>query len=511
MKKIRVRFAPSPTGPLHIGGVRTALYNYLLAKKHGGVFILRIEDTDQGRYVPGAEDYIKEALDWFGMVPDEGPDQGGAYGPYRQSERKDIYKEHVDTLLERGMAYLAFDTPEEIQTMKVRETAKGVHSPKYDASTRMSMSNSLTLSPDEVKRKVSEGRPYVVRLKVDPGRKVCFDDLVRGEVRFATGELDDKVLLKGDGMPTYHLANIVDDHLMKISHVIRGEEWLSSTPHHVLLYEAFGWLEEMPAFAHLPLILKPGGKGKLSKRDGAKFGFPVFPLDWNTPEGEHYTGFREAGFLPEAVINFLAFLGWNPGGEREIYSKEELVEVFDPQNIVKSGARFDFEKALWFNQQHIIRTPDAVLYEMVKQGMESRYGEINYETLMRLISLMKERIKTLNEFYQATAFFFTEDLDYDQKMVRKKWKSGSAEILEKLIAKLRDIALLDAASFEEAIKKFIEEHSLSFGAVMPILRLALTGTLKGPDLFETMAILGKEKTLERLESALEVFPALKNG
>ena len=510
MKNIRVRFAPSPTGPLHIGGVRTALYNYLLAKKHQGAFVLRIEDTDRTRYVEGAEEYIKRALEWFGMSPDEGVDQGGAYGPYRQSDRKEIYRKYVDDLVAAGRAYIAFDTPEEIQAMREREQNKGVHSPKYDASTRMTMRNSLTLSAGEVTGLQQQGTPYVVRLLVEPGRTVEIEDLVRGSVRFDTTELDDKVLLKGDGMPTYHLANIVDDHLMEITHVIRGEEWLSSTAHHVLLYEAFGWKDSMPSFAHLPLILKPSGKGKLSKRDGAKFGFPVFPLAWDAGEGEEaYLGFKEAGFLPDAVINFLAFLGWNPGGEREIFTLSELVEVFDPAHIVKSGARFDYEKALWFNQQHIMRLPDDALLEWLRPGMSTYYADWSEEQLKRVIPLMKERIKTRNEFYENTRFFFSEDWPYEEKMIRKKWKEDSPAHLQNLLAGLKQIDPFEAAACEATVKTFISENGLSFGAIMPLLRIGLTGTLKGPDLFQTMEILGRERTIARLERALEAFPRIK--
>ncbi len=511
MKKIRVRFAPSPTGPLHIGGVRTALYNYLLARKEGGTFILRIEDTDRTRFVTGAEAYIKEALSWFGMVPEEGPDQGGAYGPYRQSERKERYREQVQMLLEKGKAYRAFDTPEEIAAMKEAWQAKGVHSPKYDAVTRQSMRNSLTLSPSEVEELVASGAPHVVRLLVDPGREVAFEDEIRGEVRFSTSELDDKVLLKGDGMPTYHLANVVDDYHMKITHVIRGEEWLSSTPHHVLLYEAFGWRAEMPVFAHLPLILKPSGKGKLSKRDGAKFGFPVFPMDWEAEDGTHYLGFREAGFLPSAVINFLAFLGWNPGGEQEIFTMEELVEVFTPQNIVKSGARFDYDKALWFNQQHIMKCTVEELYEMVKDRVQSAYGVLDAPYVKEIIPLMQERIKTLNEFVPSTRFFFTEDWAYEAKMIRKKWKEDSPRHLKALKDVLQGLDPFEAPAIEAMVRDFIQENALSFGAIMPLLRIGLTGTMKGPDLYKSMEIIGRERSIQRLERALEAFPAIKAG
>ena len=416
MSNVRLRFAPSPTGPLHIGGVRTALYNYLYARKMNGTFVLRIEDTDQGRYVEGAEDYIVNSLKWLGLEFDESPSKGGEYGPYRQSERKDIYKKYAEQLVESGHAYYAFDSSDDLADMRTRYEAEGVHSPKYDSNTRSTMKNSLTLSADETTALIEKGDNVVIRLKLEPNQDVVFQDTVRGEVKFNTSQLDDKVLLKGDGMPTYHMANIVDDHLMKITHVVRGEEWLSSTAHHVLLYRALGWEETMPAFAHLPLILNPTGKGKLSKRAGAKFGFPVFPLAWEGEnEEDSFEGFKEFGFDSKATLNFLAFLGWNPGTEQEIFSLEELVQAFDLDAIVKAGARFDIDKAKWYNQQYIINTPNSELVLPIQEELKKYNIERSNEFVEGFAGLMKERVSLMTEFYENAPYFFTDSFEYDEK------------------------------------------------------------------------------------------------
>ncbi len=506
MNKIRVRFAPSPTGPLHIGGVRTALYNYLFAKKNNGTFILRIEDTDQTRFVPGAEEYIKKSLTWLGMSPDEGPDQGGEYGPYRQSERKELYARYAEKLVDMGYAYYAFDTPEELDKWREAMTAQGVHSPKYDHSTRLSMNNSLKLGKERALEMINAGVPYVIRLKVPENETIVFNDIVRGTVKFNSNELDDKVILKGDGLPTYHLANIVDDHYMKITHVIRGEEWLSSTAHHVLLYRYLCWDDSKPQFAHLPLLLKPVGKGKLSKRDGAKFGFPVFPLSWNgdNPE-DNFTGFKEFGFLPEATINFLALLGWNPGDDREMFEINELIEAFSLDKIVKSGARFNIEKAKWFNQQYLLGKTDKEFVELILPYIENADFEYEKESLLKIAKLMKPRIELLPEIVDKAKFFFTDDFDFEEKIVRKKWKSPNNEHVIEIRNKLEGIENFDKKSIETIIKGYIENNNLSFGNIFPLLRVAVTGTTKGPDLFETMEILGKNKVLSRFDAAFDRF------
>ncbi len=505
---VRVRFAPSPTGPLHIGGVRTALYNYLFARKHGGDFILRIEDTDQQRYVEGAEEYILEALRWFRLTPDEGPGYNGAYGPYRQSERRAIYAEHARMLLTTGKAYYAFDTPGELEEMRLRHSERGVHSPRYDHNTRGEMRNSLSLGADEVHRLLESGAPYTLRLRVDPGEEVSFDDSIRGRVSFDSGELDDKVLMKSDGLPTYHLANVVDDYLMKITHVIRGEEWLSSTPHHVLLYRAFGWEDHMPAMAHLPLLLKPNGKGKLSKRDGAEFGFPVFPLDWTSGE-DRFSGFREAGFEAAAVINFLALLGWNPGTEQERFTMEELIEAFSLDHIVKSGARFDFDKALWFNQQYLIDCPNELIAKSIKAAAEDRGWRADLAFLTGVARLMKERVHRAPEILEKGSYLFTEPTEVDLDTAAKKWSDDFAFHVKSLLALVAGSASFHAPDLSESVKAWIAEKGLKMGQVLPILRLGLTGTMQGPDVFETFELLGKETCLERLSKAFERFASLK--
>lgn len=503
---MRVRFAPSPTGALHIGGVRTALYNYLLAKKHGGTFILRIEDTDQTRYVEGAEAYIVEALQWCGLIPDEGPGFGGEYGPYRQSERKALYGQYAQQLLQAGHAYYAFDTPEELDARREEEKAKGNHGFRYDSTTRDTMRNSLSLGEEEVQQLLDQGVPYAVRLKIPQNEVVLVQDEIRGEVHFQSNELDDKVILKADGLPTYHLANIVDDYKMKISHVIRGEEWLPSTAHHVLLYRFLGWEAEMPKFAHLPLILKPNAKGKLSKRDGAKLGIPVFPLAWegDTPE-DSFTGFREFGFDPAAVNNFLAFLGWNPGTEQEIFSLEELCEAFSIEKVSKGGARFDFDKAKWFNQQYIMAKTD----EELAVELESRLAvDKDHAWMVAFAGLMKERVQLYPEFAENGYYFFEPVKEYEEKPIRKKWKSDRRASFEQMREILAAQNPYTAAELEAAIKQFMAEHEYGFGDVFPILRVALSGTTKGPGVFEMLELLGKEEVDQRLEAAYRAFDAI---
>lgn len=505
MENIRVRFAPSPTGALHIGGIRTALYNYLLAKKHGGTFILRIEDTDQTRYVPGAEEYIIEALHWAGIVPTEGQSFGGEYGPYRQSDRKAIYLEYAQKLVENGHGYYAFDTPEELDAARQADDTF-----KYDYKSRMRLNNSLTLSAADVRARLDAGTPYVIRLKVPDGQNILIQDLVRGEVIFQSNELDDKVMLKGDGMPTYHLANVVDDRLMKITHVIRGEEWLPSTAHHVLLYRAFGWEAEMPRFAHLPLILKPDGKGKLSKRDGTRLGIPVFPLSWKgeTPE-DSFVGFREAGFDPRAMVNFMAFMGWNPGTEQEIFSMDELAAAFSVEKIGKSGARFDIEKAKWFNQQYIMASSDEELAQTVRPIIEVHGHQPSEDYLRSFVSMMKERVVLFPDFWTNGAYFFEDFAVFDEATIRKKWKTGeSRAIFAPLLSQLDALNAYDTEAVKACVEGFTSEAGLKFGDVLPILRVGLTGTMKGPAVFDMMALLGKEESRRRLERAFDLFDKL---
>ncbi|MBR9921449.1 MAG: glutamate--tRNA ligase [Bacteroidetes bacterium] len=506
MQNIRLRFAPSPTGPLHIGGVRTALYNYLLARKLNGTFILRIEDTDQNRYVPGAEDYIVEALKWCGIEPDEGPGYGGDYGPYRQSERKDLYGKYALQLVENGHAYYAFDTPEELDLRRQAEKEAGNHSFKYDSKLRMEMRNSLTLSEAETKALLESGKPYTIRLKVPSGETVTIHDEVRGEVNFQTDELDDKVILKSDGMPTYHLANIVDDHLMEISHVIRGEEWLPSTAHHVLLYRFLDWESEMPAFAHLPLILKPNGKGKLSKRDGAKLGIPVFPLSWNGEnEEDSFIGFREFGFDPAAVNNFLAFLGWNPGTEQEIFSLEGLCEAFSVEQVGKSGARFDFDKARWFNEQYLQASSDEALAVVIQPLAKERGYVVSDEFMAAVCGMLKERVTFYPDILEDGYYFFEGVIEYDAKVIRKKWKPERKPQFENLQSGLKGLGDYSAEAIKSAVTGFMEENDFGFGDVLPVLRVALSGTTKGPDVFKMMELLGQEEVDERLAVAYRHF------
>ncbi len=499
-RKVRVRFAPSPTGALHIGGVRTALYNYLYARQHGGDMIFRIEDTDSQRFVPGAEEYIMEALEWLGIKFDEGVGYGGNYGPYRQSERKDIYRKYVDILLENGKGYIAFDTPEELDA-KRNEIANF----QYDASTSMSMRNSLTMSADEVNAAIAAGEKYVVRFKIEPGEDVKVNDIIRGEVVINSSILDDKVLYKSaDNLPTYHLANIVDDHLMEVSHVIRGEEWLPSAPLHVLLYRAFGWEDTMPRFAHLPLLLKPDGKGKLSKRDGDRLGFPVFPLEWHDPKsGEVSSGYREAGYLPEAVVNFLALLGWNPGNDQEIMSMDELIKLFDLHRCSKSGAKFDYEKGKWFNHQYLQLRSDREVAEMFMPIVEGKGYKCDIETLTRIVSLVKSRINFVNELWEQTAFFFVAPTEYEEKSVRKRWDEGMAARMEELIAIIEELPTMESKAAEEVVLGWITEKGYHMGNVMNAYRLAVVGYCKGPHMFDISEIMGREETVARLRKAIE--------
>ncbi len=500
-KNIRVRFAPSPTGPLHIGGVRTALYNYLFAKKNGGTFILRIEDTDQNRYVPGAEQYIMESLKWCGIDIDEGVEQGGDYGPYRQSERKEFYKKYSEQLIESGNAYYAFDTPGELDALRKKLEEEKALNKSYSPSSRMEMRNSLTLDSEEVERLIEAGEPYVIRFKMPENEDIHFSDIIRGEITVNSSALDDKVLFKSDGMPTYHLANIVDDHLMEISHVIRGEEWLPSLPLHVMLYRAFGW--DAPQFAHLPLILKPNGKGKLSKRDGDKGGFPVFPLEWKNPEtGEVSPGYRESGYLPEAFINMLAFLGWNPGTEKEIFSTDELIEAFSIDRVGKAGARFDPEKAKWFNHQHLQMKSDEELKELFQKILKEKGIEAPGEYVVKVIRLIKDRATFVSDFWEHSDFFFIAPVEYDAKMVKKRWKENTGDILANLMKALEKTDNFSAATLEPAIKEYLEKNELGMGQVMTALRLALVGSGRGPGVFEIMEMLGKQEVANRVERAI---------
>lgn len=507
-KKIRTRFAPSPTGPLHMGGVRTALYCYLFAKKNNGDFLLRVEDTDQTRFVEGAEEYIIETLKWCGIEPNEGLSFGGDYGPYRQSERKDMYGEYAHQLLEKGHAYYAFDTPEELTAWRENMKNQGNPSPKYDPITRQYLKNSLHLSEDEVKRRLDAGDPWVIRYKMPRNDEVKFEDEIRGIVNFQTNQLDDKVLLKSDGMPTYHLANVVDDHLMEITHVIRGEEWLPSTPLHVLLYKSFEW--EMPSFAHLPLILKPNGKGKLSKRDGDRLGFPVFPLNWTDPStGEESIGYKERGFLPDAFINMLAFLGWNPGTEQELFSKDELIKAFSIERVNKSGARFDFEKTKWFNQQYIKNKSNDELVELTASLFEAEGYKTDNDTLLKICDLTKERATFLHEIPSIAYYFFEDVKEYDEKNLRKKWKNENSDSFDQLQTSLGDLSSFTAEAIEATVKSFMEEFSLGFGQVLPILRISITGTMQGPPIFQVMEVLGKEVCLNRLQKGVTLAKELQ--
>jgi glutamyl-tRNA synthetase len=481
-----------------MGGVRTALFNYLYAKKMEGDFILRIEDTDQARSVKGAEGYIIESLKWCGLTYDEGAGVGGDFGPYRQSERKDIYKEFADELIRTGHAYWAFDTPGELESERTTDPNF-----QYNITSRRRMKNSLTLSESEVESRLTRGEVYVVRFKIPEDEEVVFDDMIRGNLSVHTGELDDKVLFKSDGMPTYHLANVVDDHLMWISHVIRGEEWLPSLPLHILLYRAFGW--ELPVFAHLPLLLKPTGKGKLSKRDGDKMGFPVFPLEWRSPEGDLFSGYRESGYFPEAFVNMLALMGWNPGTERELFSLKELVEAFSLERVGKSGSRFDPDKARWFNHQYLQAKSNADLAKMYMPVLEERGIEVSHEKLIEILSLTKERVSFVSEFWDQTWFFFSKPETYDEKFSKKQWKESTPGIMQGLMDVIMKLDDFQADNLEKQIKQWIQESGYGMGMVMSSLRLALVGGPYGPQMFDVMSILGREEVMGRIEKALEFF------
>ena len=502
--RVRVRFAPSPTGPLHMGGVRTALYNYLFAKKHGGDFLIRIEDTDQTRYVPGAEQYILDSLKWCGIEPTEGVGYGGKHEPYRQSERKPMYKAYALELIEKGWAYYAFDTPEELDNIRKQAELAQMPNWQYNSISRMTMKNSLTLPADEVAARLEKGDPFVVRFKMPRNEEVRFQDIIRGWVVFSTNELDDKVLYKSDGMPTYHLANIVDDHTMEISHVIRGEEWLPSAPLHVMMYRAFEW--EAPLFAHLPLILKPDGNGKLSKRDGDRLGFPVFPLQWTDPEtGNISSGYRESGYLPKAFINMLLLLGWAPSNNQEIFTMDEMVEAFTIERVGKSGSKFDPEKTKWFNQQYMRNTPRAELAEMIMPAIQERGYDVCAEYVEGVIELMLERAVFPKDLLDGE-YLFVDPTSYDEDAVAKKWKVGeSAAILQKWAAVLETLEPFTVESIDVAMKQFLADNSLGMGAVMPLFRLALTGVLTGPGASHVAALVGKEFVLPRIQKCIDTL------
>lgn len=501
-RKVRVRFAPSPTGALHIGGVRTALYNYLFAKQNGGDLILRIEDTDSHRFVPGAEDYIIEALTWLGIHFDEGVGFGGNYGPYRQSERREIYKKYVNQLLDSDHAYIAFDTPEELDAKR-----KEIPNFQYDASTRMQMRNSLTLSAEETQALIASGHQYVVRVKIEPNEDIHVNDLIRGEVVINSSILDDKVLYKSaDQLPTYHLANIVDDHLMEVTHVIRGEEWLPSAPLHVLLYRYFGWADTMPQFAHLSLLLKPEGNGKLSKRDGDRLGFPVFPLEWHDPKsGEISSGYRESGYLPEAVVNFLALLGWNPGNDKEVMSMDELIQAFDLHHCSKSGAKFDYEKAKWFNHQYIQMKDNKEIAALFMPILEAHGVKAEPAYVEKVVGMMKDRVSFIKDLWGTTSFFFIAPTEYDEKTHKKRWKEDSAAQLGEFIEVLREHEPFDIESTENVAKAWIESKGYHLGNIMNAARLALVGEGKGPHIFDITEALGKEESIRRIQRAIEVL------
>ena len=505
-RKVRVRFAPSPTGPLHIGGVRTALYNYLFARQNGGTMILRIEDTDSHRFVPGAEDYINEALAWLGIGIDEGVREGGNYGPYKQSERRDIYRKYVKQLLDAGKAYIAFDTPEELDAKRAE-----VKNFQYDASTRMEMRNSLSLGEEQVKALIDAGENFVVRFKVEPNRNITVHDLIRGDVTINSSILDDKVLYKhADDLPTYHLANIVDDHLMEVSHVIRGEEWLPSAPLHVLLYEAFGWADTMPQFVHLPLLLKPDGKGKLSKRDGDRLGFPVFPLEWHDPKsGEVSSGYREAGYLPEAVINFLALLGWNPGDDREIMSMDELVRDFSFDHCSKSGAKFDYEKGKWFNHEYLINLDDATLARDFRPVLAKHVNPDNFaaDYIEKAVGMVKNRVNFVKDLWDNAHFFFEAPTEYNPKDIKKRWKEDTPQRMTELIEILRGIDDFSSKNTEDIVLGWITKNGFHMGNVMNAFRLTVVGECKGPHMFDITELLGKEETIARIKRGIaEIKP-----
>ena len=506
--KPRVRFAPSPTGPLHIGGVRTALYNYLFAKQNGGTMILRIEDTDQTRFVEGAEEYIIEAFQWLGIKFDEGVGIGGNYGPYKQSERKPMYKQYADQLIANGWAYYAFDTPEALE-QKRKEYEAEKKNFQYDWHTRESMTNSLTLSAEEVAQRLANGDAYVIRFKHTPDTEILVNDLIRGEVRINSNILDDKVLYKSDGMPTYHLANIVDDHLMEVTHVIRGEEWLPSAPLHVMLYKAFGW--EAPRFAHLPLLLKPDGNGKLSKRDGDRLGFPVFPLQWKDPKsGEISSGYRESGYLPEAVINMLALLGWNPGNDQEVMSMDEMIQLFSLEKISKSGAKFDLEKAKWFNHHYLQAYPNEKLAESLKTTLQGKGLDADMDKIIRVVALIKERLYFINDLWSQSYYFFERPTEYNEQVIKKRWKEGTAEHLMHITELLTSTVPFDKTVAHDKVMDYIRGNELNMGQIMNSFRLTLVGDAKGPDLFEIIDILGVDEVIVRVKNGIDTISKLVN-
>ena len=501
-RKVRVRFAPSPTGALHIGGVRTALYNYLFARQHGGDLVFRIEDTDSNRFVPGAEEYIIESFRWLGIKFDEGVSFGGEHGPYRQSERRSIYKKYVEQLLAADKAYIAFDTPEQLEAKRAE-----IQNFQYEAHTRGEMTNSLTLPKEEVERRIADGEQYVVRFKVEPGIEVHIDDMIRGHVVIKSDILDDKVLYKSaDELPTYHLANIVDDHLMEITHVIRGEEWLPSAPLHVLLYRAFGWEDTMPKFDHLPLLLKPEGKGKLSKRDGDRLRFPVFPLEWHDPKtGDVSSGYRESGYFPEAVVNFLALLGWNPGTEQELFTLDELVQAFDIHKCSKAGARFDYQKGIWFNHEYMLKKSNEEVANLFAPIVANNGVDESMERITKVVAMMKDRVNFVKELWPLCSFFFIAPTEYDEKTVKKRWKADSAKVMGELADVLEGIDDFSVEGQEPVVMKWIEEKGYKLGDVMNAFRLTLVGIGKGPGMFDISAFLGKEETLKRMRKAIEVL------
>lgn len=505
---LRVRFAPSPTGYLHIGGLRTALYNYLFAKKNKSTFILRIEDTDQKRYVAEAETYIVNSLKWAGILPNEGPNFGGDFGPYRQSERKDLYQQNVLTLLENGKAYYAFDSAEELDQMRATAKANGNAHQQYDASVRMNMKNSLTLGETATQEWLKSDKPYTIRFKMPIDETIEFEDVVRGKVTFNSSELDDKILMKADGMPTYHLANIIDDHLMQISHVIRGEEWLSSTPLHIMLYKAFEW--QVPIFVHLPLILKPSGKGKLSKRDGEQHGFPVFPLKWmNEEKSVEQPGFKEIGFLPEAFNNMIAFLGWNPGNEQELFTQNELVERFSLERIQKAGARFDWEKAKWFNKEHLMKMAAQEMLLAIKEANQQLLNGFEDDEIVKAIDLVKDRLTFYSDFEKEANFLFKTPTSYDEKNVKKRYKTENTPHFKNLITAFESLEQWQSANIESALKAYLEQNELGFGAILPAFRIMLTGIMGGPSVFDIAGFIGKEATINRMKLGLQKFGELK--
>jgi len=505
MKDIRVRFAPSPTGGLHLGGVRTILFNYLFAKQHQGKFILRIEDTDQNRYVPGAEEYIVECMEWCGLTPDESPQKGGPYLPYRQSERKATYRQYAEQLVASGHAYYAFDTPEELEAVRNKTMSETGHSSQYDALTRMKMRNSLSLPEAEWKTLIEKGTPYVIRIKMPEQEIIGFDDLIRGHVQFHTEQVDDKVLLKADGMPTYHLAVVVDDYLMKISHAFRGEEWLPSAPVHLLLWKYLGWEQDMPQWGHLPLILKPDGNGKLSKRDGDRLGFPVYAMSWADPTaGIETIGFREKGFMPEAFVNMLALLGWNDGTEKEIFSIDELIQSFSIDRVNQSGAKFDYEKAKWFNQQHILHASIERLMEVTRPFIQQHLPDIFDQRLQQFLELMRERAVLLTDFWENGSFLF-EITQYEDDTIKKRWTKEKQPIFDEFTENLLALDTYNAAAIEAFTKAWMTEKGYKPGEILPVLRLLFAGTMKGPAVFDILAFIGKEEAQKRYSSSIHYF------